>query len=252
VWDVIAWYQDVDTGGSLTALNAVDDAIYATSGKDIYVKRPWLIYAFGYGANIIRGQLRAPSFGTKHREIPISSSLSVAPYFLEGGGIYSLRPQKLDINEPLNAYVAENAGSGTSDKLFVVVFLADRPKVVQRKDYDYVLRLTGSTTLTVGEWTQVSLTPDVTLPEGVYRILGMIPISAGCIVARIVATNIPYRPGFKGDTSEVGTMNGDRLAGLFLGDTGVEFTPRAIPKVEFLSKTADTSEVVYFFVKKVR
>jgi len=78
----------------------------------------------------------------------------------------------------------------------------------------------------------------------------MVPISANIVAARIIPiTPLGTRPGFIGARTEYDYLT--KPIENWLGDTGVEFTPRAIPKVEFLSAAADTSQVVYFFLKRV-
>lgn len=245
VYDVVAFYES-NSFATLSPLNAVADGQYNVSGDDITIKpsATVMFLAFGYGANIQRAQLRKPQFGNLYLNIPIEQSVLdlhkiVGKWFLHD-------PIILTPNEKLNAYISQD--SGVSEVEVVGVFLAkDKPQIGH--DWDYILRLTGSATLTAGSWTSVSLTPDVDLPAGKYLITGVIPISANGVLARIVDPNSGYRPGAICIPSE---ENLGEVAELFTGiNTGVVFEPNQIPNMEFLATAGDTSQVVYWFVKKV-
>ena len=247
MWDVVAFYENQASSSSLVAVQAVSDDVYVTSGDDLIIKpdKKLVLFAFGYSGNIFQGQLRAPVLGQLYEEIPVFQNPAYTRDF-PFDEWFVRRRLVLRENEALNAYVA-SADGGTAEDEFVVVALGRAP-INRNVRFDYVLRLTGSTTLSVGAWTKVTLTPDVTLPEGRYRIVGMRAYSPGAVAVRIIPLSGSDRPGFPGARNkhmlDVNIKN-------YLGDTGVVFTPRAIPKVEYLALSADTSQIVYWFLKKV-
>ena len=105
------------------------------------------------------------------------------------------------------------------------------------------VRGTNTDTLTVDTWTQGNLTLDEALPPGNYGVVGMRAQSAGLVAARVVfRTGAQYRPGVLGsDTAGDLDQNGARG-----GDWGLwgTFPFTQTPAIEFLSVSADSSQVV--------
>jgi len=243
MWDVVVFSESQDASAGLTLFAPVSDDVYATSGDDLYIKRSarYLIGAFAFGDTVARARVVTPSMGSLEREVPIFRTfgnirLVDLPHFR--------RPDLLEENEPLNFYIQ----NGAAEQDYGVVFLSSVPRL-SKVSWDLVMRFTGSTSLTANAWTKVSLTPDITLPEGRYRIVGFIPISANGIVARIVPVEGARRPGFVCARTEYDALS--KSLDNWLADTGIVFTPRTVPKVEFLSAAADTSETVIMFLKRV-
>jgi len=247
MWDVIAFYKSISSA-TLTQLDPVTtgEDIYSTSGSDFYLRgKNKLLWAFGIGTTATRAQLKTPIWSSVPIEVPVYRFGNFAllndnwtnPFV--GSPIVLGKP-----NDTLSGYGATGAGSAEDN--YLVLALGDRP--LRKVDkFDLIWRLTGSTTLTENAWTTVSLTPDVKLPAGKYRIVGMIAISAGAIAARIIPpAGETVRPGFVAGRTEHNAFINKNLF-----DTGIVFDPTSIPKVQFLSSSADTSETVLFFLRKV-
>jgi hypothetical protein len=115
-----------------------------------------------------------------------------------------------------------------------------------------VVRCTGSTTLVPNEWTSVPITPEISLEAGTYALIGFLPISSGCIAARAIITGQVWRPGVAGvagTEAAAKKLEPDylkQLQGYLMGT----FSHINIPVIQFLSSSADTSEVVYLFLVK--
>jgi hypothetical protein len=98
----------------------------------------------------------------------------------------------------------------------------------------------------------VPLTPDVSLEVGTYALVGFLPISAGCIAARAIITgqvNRPGVPGVAGTESAALKLEPSYLTeiqGYLMGT----FSHINLPVIQFLSSSADTSEVVYLYLVK--
>jgi len=116
-----------------------------------------------------------------------------------------------------------------------------------------LVRCVGTTTLTPYKWTTVKVTPEVQLEAGTYALVGFIPISAGCIAARVIIPGQVWRPGVPGiagsEPSALDFAHGlyDKLPTYEMG----RFAHISIPEFQFLSSSADTSEVVYMKLVKV-
>jgi hypothetical protein len=145
--------------------------------------------------------------------------------------------------------IAQNTDSANARKVLVVLNLGDK-EPVEAEDVLIVLA-TGSTTLTPYAWTSVKVVPEIALEAGSYQLLGFIPISAGCVCARVLISGQVARPGFSGIKAT--SINNLKITNLYgarnFQNCGV-FPHTAIPEFQFLSTSADTSEYVIMFLKK--
>ena len=116
------------------------------------------------------------------------------------------------------------------------------------------VRATGSTTLTANTWTTVKITPEVQLEAGTYALINAICYSAGAVACRFIIPGLVWRPGF------LAVQGTNEYAGLTKAYWILKYMPEieygrfshlAVPEVQFLSTSADTSEVVYLKVVKV-
>jgi len=116
------------------------------------------------------------------------------------------------------------------------------------------VRATGSTTLTAWRWTSVKITPEVQLEAGTYALVNAICYSANAIACRFIIPGLVWRPGvlaIKG-SSEYDALQYTSLITKELPEYEMgRFSHLAIPEVQFLSASADSSEVVYLKVVKV-
>jgi hypothetical protein len=157
----------------------------------------------------------------------------------------SLRP-----TEELTAVASEDATGAST----VNVLVALGPSVLPPMPVGDVrmVRFTGSTTLTAGAWTSVTVTPEQSLEPGTYVLVGFVPISAGCIAARVIFPAGQFRPGVLGVAgTEAAAVDFDpaRYEGIMFYPMGT-FTHLQLPIFQFLSSSADTSEVVIAHVVK--
>jgi hypothetical protein len=161
-------------------------------------------------------------------------------------------PIKLTDTEEI-ALVAQNTDTSSAQATVGVFALALDTLPAVPAGEPFILRCTGSTTLTAYQWTSVKLTPEVTLPVGTYAVVDFLPISAGCIAARLLVPGQVWRPGVLGVAgSEPTALDHCALFGKLLPKYEMgRFPHNAIPEVQFLSKSADTSEVVYLKLVKV-
>jgi len=241
---LIGWYESQDTSGSLTAVAGISDPHVRVSGDDIIVPTiegqaySRLLGVYAAGTGITRAQLRSPSL----RRL---ANLEVNP--LNRGGLEPLspvpimwmgdRPVSLETEEALNAYVAEDTTGAEAE--VVLAWLGTGPMEPVEGNI-FSVRVTSSTTLSAGAWTNGSLTFDQTLPKGRYAIVGAIFRSTGLVAFRFVGVGISYRPGGLGGdaVTDLGAP-GQRWGGW---GVWLEFEHNTPPTVDFLSASADTSE----------
>jgi hypothetical protein len=244
---LVAWTQSQDTGGVLTNVAALADQHVTVSGNNIRV--PALSQLAGYYANgttISRAQISSPSLRRKAlidiEPIDISAEPSANPPMHDRFS----SPIPLEADEDLTALVAEGAAGAEYEH--VLAWLCDGP-ITPVTGEVFTVRATGTTTLTAYAWTNCALTFSQTLPTGRYQVVGARGLSAGAIAFRLVFPGGTWRPGGIG-CDAASDLNPAKQR---MGGWGVwgEFAHTAPPTVDFLSVSADTSEVVHLDLIKV-
>jgi len=222
---------------ALTGLAAVPDPHVRVVGNDIYVPVDfkYLWGAYPVGASITRAQLSAPSLRRTFlpEQAPLDqAAIPSSPNKLE---IQEDSPLQLDGGEAIDALITNTA----SDRESVLVWLGPGPSKPDTRP-TFTLRVTATTTLVAGQWTNGAITFDQTLPAGRYDVLGARFRSANLIAFRFVFVGGTYRPGAIGYQV---ASNIDNLKFRF-GNLGIwgNFAHNAPPTVDFLANAADAAE----------
>lgn len=244
----VAWAESQDTSGVLTQVAALADQHVTVTGDDVKVPgfAPNLIGAYAGGATISLAQLSSPSLRAQNLKDIAPINIAAEPTSPVAINMFPERPIKLTPAEALQALVAEGAAGAELE--FVVAFLEGQKEPAPSGEVRTV-RATNGSTLVANAWTLGALTFTQQLAAGRYAIVGMRAQSAGLIAARLVIPGSEYRPGCigtdaGGDIEYPGFRNGE------LGKWG-EFEHDTPPQVEFLSVSADTSQVVYLDLVKI-
>jgi len=164
---------------------------------------------------------------------------------------HPVRPVMLVSTEELSA-LATTDGASASVVNVVVSLGLENPPMAPAGDMR-IIRFLGSTTLVPGQWTTVTVTPELALEAGTYVITGFLAISAGCIAARVLLRGQAYRPGLPGLAgTEATAVDYDHamMAKLFGYNLG-SFTHIELPQFQFLSASADTTQTVIVYAVKV-
>src|SRR5712691_2293719 len=238
MFTVIAWSASVDQLAP-AAIPAIPDPHVRVNGNDIIVPTaiPNLVAAYAFGVNITRAQLVSPSL---RRFL----NLEVAPLDISAGVpsvpvIWDMRqnPIKLDGEEALNAFTAENGVGAT--RMNALAWLADN-KIDPIAGDIRTVRVTATATLVAFAWTNGALTFDQSLPAGRYQIVGGRMASASLLAWRCVIPGYQWCPGSFGAVTDGQPVHYIFRTGAF-GSWG-EFNHNTPPTIDFLSATADTSE----------
>lgn len=237
---IVAFSESQDSA-VLVPIAAVPDTHVRVVGDNIFV--PALPNLAGYhfmGANFTLGQVASPS-------LRVQSLIDVQPADLADEpasppAVHDLfgSPVPLVAGEALSTLMAEDA-AGASRVTALIWFSDAAISPVTGKIQ--TIRATGTTTLTAEAWTPVPLTFDQTLPVGSYNVVGARFLSAGARAGRLIVPGYSWRPGAPG-VDGAGDLDGSRFR---YGAAGVwcTFTPDNPPQAEFLSLSADTSEIVF-------
>ncbi|MDZ7380066.1 MAG: hypothetical protein ONB06_12065 [candidate division KSB1 bacterium] len=244
----VGWVESQNTGGVLTNFTALSDPHVRVEGDNVIVPSGmnFLAGVYAGGASITQARIHSPSLS---RVVDIDiGPLNVGAEPLSPTPFLDMfeNPVELDATEALSALAA--GSESTNEYKEIIAWLSSGRIEPYRGPYRTV-RATGSTTLNAYEWTNVSLTLAQSLPAGRYQVVGFWGYSAGGVAARLVFPGYPWRPG---------AIIHDSIADIQplrfrFGNAGVwgEFTHDSPPSVDFLSVSADTSEVVYLDIVKV-
>jgi hypothetical protein len=234
------------------------------NGLTVVNELPFLSHVMGVGAHLCHVR-------------PQSNSMLPFPYLTvdpnNRGTAFESPPRTLDLSmspmplrpaEEFDIYASQN--SGGSETEYVLCNFADGPPQAlafpvmpailggsaMTPGRAFSVHATGSTTLTAGAWTSVTLTLDQTLPAGTYGVIGMRAYSATALFARVKPiTGIKYRPG------GIGVQAYDQLdpwwqrawpwGGKIVAPMGiwVMFYQNVVPNIDFFATSADTAEEVW-------
>lgn len=191
-----AFYQSIDPGGAMTAINAVQDPALTTNGADLRVPTalPNLIgqAALANDASVTQAQIQSPSL----RAI---ANIDVEP--VVAAAVFGSPPEQalhpgspipLVPNESLNFAFNSNPAAGVDH--YGLVWLADGPQQPVAGPI-YTVRATAAVTLAAGKWVNGNLTFGQTLPAGSYQVVGMRARGTNLVAARLVFVGAPFRPG---------------------------------------------------------
>jgi len=248
---LVAYYQNVDLGNVLTAINAVADPSLYVVGTQVRVptELPFLGGAVLQtpAATLTDMQIQTPSLRDMFYPslMPLSSSQVTAntpkaiPYFQRN-------PLPLKGMEQMQMYV-QTDDAAVQDH-WGLVWLQDGP--LQKVEGNiFSIRATASVTLATGSWVNGQITFGQQLPVGDYQIVGMRATGASLIAARCVLTGYPWRPGVYASTA----ANGGDNPGHRFGESGVlgTFNSNFPPSVDFFGNTGGTSQSLVFDLIKV-
>jgi hypothetical protein len=246
-------YTGVLNTDVLTELNVIPDDVLTQSGaKRFYVPgdRNWVHAKAALSTSLTTAYIKTPSLEVK-RTTPyvIPSVVDAVSFPLDRFCVDKpMRPIDLMATEELSFY----AKTAANVRAYGLVWLGPETLPAAPAGPVRIVRCTGLTTLNPNEWTSVPITPDVSLEVGTYALIGFIPISSGCIAARAIITgqvNRPGVPGIAGSESAALKLSPEyvnNIQGYLMGT----FSHINLPVIQFLSASADTSEVVYLMLVK--
>lgn len=229
-------------------LPAITDSYFTIQNSHFLPQRTSkILFAASMGTLLTRSRISTPTLNviTSPYVRDISPALNVGnPQIFAN---YSLDPLQVSALEEVVVYHVDSAATSESN---ASILGWDMGQVAQPAGTVFTIRGTGVATLTAGAWTNIgTITWQNQLPTGLYAIVGAIFQSAGAIAGRLVLENTPYRPG--GLAIITITNRTDQL--FRNGNLGIwgQFHNYAMPQVELLSSSADTTEEVYLDLQKI-
>jgi hypothetical protein len=247
-FDLIGYTESQDSA-TLVNVAALADQVHSVNGDNIRVPEVFnkIVGIYALGANTTAAEIFAPSLleriAPNINPIDVGAEPASLPPWID------LRKAPLDLvsGENLIAQAAEDAAGAARST--ILVWLADAPISEVVAANIITVRATNASTLTANAWTNGALTFDDNLERGTYQLVGARAESAGLQAFRVVFANQPNRPGAIGHdaVSDHGVMAFRR------GGMGVwgSFQDDNSPTIDFLSNSADSSQVVWMDLIKV-
>ena len=239
MFTLIGWTESQDSA-VLVNVAALADPHVRVSGDDVIVPAdvPRIATVYASGLNIDRAQLISPSL-RRILNLEISPlDVALEPTFPTPLLDLRFNTIGLDPEEALDAQAAE-IGAGAT-RCTILCWLADKNIEVISGDIRST-RATNTTALVANAWTNGALTFTDTLPAGKYAVVGGRFFSAGLQAWRLVFVGYTWRPGAIG-ADTVADPDRDLFR---YGNFGVwgTFNHNTPPTVDFLSASADTSQI---------
>jgi hypothetical protein len=151
--------------------------------------------------------------------------------------------------------IAENKNPSGSSKILVALNLGTKEKV-EAEDV-LIVKANGSGTFVPGSWVSVKLVPEIALEAGTYQLLGFLPFSDYCHLARVLIAGQVARTGFGCYTKVYldDPVIVDQYFGYEFTNCGT-FPHTAFPEFQFLNAYSSSAPVtedvsVIMFLKKV-
>lgn len=249
------FWEDQDAAAAFVGVAALADDQVQTQGDDLTVPSLSQVILLAGGADDAvapRIRLTSPTLQAGIR--PEISPLNVATAAdVEPGSPQALmdvrnNPIQLGVDEILNVDLFGD--SAAAQMQWALAWLADEvPQPITGAEI-ITVRATSATALVAEVWSSVNIVLDENLIPGDYALVGMRPMSAGCVAARVVFRGEGgWRPGALG----VDAIS-DIQANVFrAGNLGVwgTFPFNQLPAIEFLSITADAAQEVYLDLVRI-
>ncbi|MEM2376820.1 MAG: hypothetical protein QXZ10_04325 [Sulfolobales archaeon] len=252
-----AYYKSKNTTAEEEIDVVPDDVLTRTAATRFMIPPGMTKLYWGFAGGYYLGEARlyTPSLETRKYKLRIiPKNVENVNISYDYGYVFKPSPPVSFVaTEELSYYASITNATAARDVVGVFTIGPDALPPVPPGEPIWV-KCTGTTTLVPFRWTSVKLTPEVQLEAGTYALLNAIAISPGAIAVRFIIPGLVWRPGFPA----VAAAN--EYAGLALyrnlKDQVIEteygrFSHLAIPEAQFLSSSADTSEVVYLKIVKV-
>lgn len=242
--------SSIANGSVLLQVTQLADPIIAplNNGFQVPPDLPYLGLAAGVGTNLTRFQLTSGSirklFPWDFEPVNVGTAIE-SPARVHN---FMGAPYPLTANEELDAFALQS--NAAAQREYVAVIFTDGP-VRPLIGPIQTIHATSSTTLTANAFTACALTLDNGLDGGTYAVMGARCFSAGALFFRFVPRGggNPKRPGGLAVQARDGlNADGQRYGGW---GEWLRFSNTAVPQIEVLSTSADTSEEFYLDLMKV-
>jgi hypothetical protein len=197
-----AFYQDfVGSVSSYLQINAIDDQVLYTNGKDLRVADGYEylmgIYPIRFHTAIYETRITSATLRMLSPEYALFGATSVVWLGYPSLGNRPQEPIRLTPGESIRSEVRLGAADSTARGQFVYVLLGGGRPVPVQSGYRRVRATTPSQVMAIGAWQDTTLEWEDELPYGKYQIIGAHfgQLLGTPIFARIMLPGQSQRPG---------------------------------------------------------
>lgn len=250
-YHVAAYFESIDNTAD-TDINALGDGVLSIrSNQFVFPDKTQLLWAAAMSATLSRARLSQATFNVITRPYirPIEQAAVPGdnPHFAD----YHSEPFEINPDEQLAIEATSGIAMG-SENFTALIGIARGPLQPIPSGPIWTLRGTATTTLTANAWSDLTVTWNNQLPGRNFAVVGLQVQSTGCQAARLSfpESGQVWRPGCIGMTSLA-----NEVPSLFrkgnLGFVWGTFNGFAMPNVQVLSNSADTSEEIYMDIMPI-
>jgi hypothetical protein len=246
MFHTVAYSASIATGVE-TDVAAVADVTMQIQNSHIVPQAPCaLIYAAAMATNLQRARIQTPLFNTLTTPFIRGIMAGLVPTSPCSLAAYAGLPLDLKQLEEIAILATQNAAG--AQRVTAVLGLQMTPPVPANGDA-YTIRGTGTAAAVANSWTQIPITWQNALPQGLYATVGLQHQSANGQAARLTFQAQYWRPGCVSQAGLSDIAHPYFFKG-FLGEWG-RFYNYAMPTVEVLANAADAAHEFYMDVIKV-
>lgn len=242
---VAAMRASIANGITNGPLSAVNDNILSvnSAGQFLVPEKLQLRAASVGGINLTRTRINTPSL--RYIALPYLAPINTAvaipspPNVFDAGENGPMLP-------PADSIVLEATHSDAAPQVMYGVMFLRQGFKPQTPGVEYRIRLTATITGVVGSWASGSMTPDQTLPSGIYDINGLDAFGTNLLAARLIFPGGGYRPGCIARNAALSIAHPIWTSGA-LGCYGT-FDSVNLPNLEVYVEAANSAQEVYMDV----
>lgn len=246
MWDtyfhLCAFFASLTNGSTNAAVAAVQDNwLTRTVASTFTLPRPMKVrLAYAAGVSLLRTRINTPSF--RYVGLPYVGPINLTLAIPSPPNIYDLGDNGPTIPTVDDLVIENSLGGAAPENEFGLIWLQDR-MVSSPGQAEYRIRYTATITGVAGSWVAGTMTPDQTLPNGRYAVIGMDAIGTNLAAARLIFAGGGPRPGCLGRNA-VGSIQVPVFTSGQLGVYG-SFDSIAQPNLEVFAIGANTAQEIY-------
>lgn len=247
-WHLCAYAASVTNGVTNFDVAAVADQVFTknSGGHFLLPEQGRLRFAYGAGTDLDRFRVNTPAL--RYVGLPFLNPVNITAATPSPYNIWNPGEQGPTI--PVADEVAVEAtqtNAAAQECQFLLGFSFGKQEIAPGPEYS--IRFTATITGVDNSWASGSMTPDSTLPAGIYAINGMHAWGTNLTAARLIFPGGGWRPGCIANNTTGGIpreifRNGE------LGQYG-QFDSVNVPNLEILCSGANTAQTVYLDLVRV-
>lgn len=229
-------------------ITPVVDGIWAIQNGHFLPQSNWNLQYITYqAAGVNQARLRTPTFRQITTPFIRPTIGTIVPGNQPNVADYRSNPLVLRGLEEIEYLAAQTTGGAA-----VVVGIAGLSQgglVTPPSGDIYTLSATSTTAAVAGAWTQIAMTFQDTLPQGVFAVVGGVSVSATALAFRLVFEDQVWRPGGLG----LGLATSSTHPMFQKGGLGIwgRFNSNRMPNIEVLCNAADAAHQVFLDIVRV-